>query len=333
MNKMIKISLVFATALTLFGALAANAVLNMGGKTIFTGTLIEVLEPGPDLQAIIDNITDASVNKPYLIHLGAGVYDLGSTQIVMKEYISLAGSGQQATTITSAVVGVDGFATGAVVITKDNVSLTDITIKNAGGGAYSMAVYNGSVSPRIERITVDVTGGTLVNMGIKNVTSSPIMTNITATASGNMDNRGVVNDSASPTMINVTASGSGGTNSNIGVLNKVSSAPTMINVIASASGGTNSRGVANNASSPTIINVTASASGGTVDSFGMNSHSVSSPFIQDSILEGDTYSMYINSDSPGTRIVNSKLADGVFDGAAGTQCRGNYDANLASVGC
>lgn len=87
MNKITRISLVFATVFVLFGSLAANAVMNMGGKTIFAGTLVEVLEPGPDLQAIIDNITDASAAKPYLIHLGAGVYNLGSTNVVMKPWV------------------------------------------------------------------------------------------------------------------------------------------------------------------------------------------------------------------------------------------------------
>ena len=334
MNRLTRITMSFATALMLLHSITANAVLNMGGQTIFAGTVIEVLEPGPDLQAIIDNITDASANKPYLIHLGAGIYDLGNTQVVMKEYISLAGTGQQATTITSAVIGTDEFATGAVVIGKDNTSLTDMTIKNAGGGTHSIAVYNGSASPRIERITVDVSGGSSRNIGIKNITSSPIMTNIIATASGKTNNRGVVNDSSAPNMIYVIASGTGGTGTNYGVRNKVSSAPTMMNVLSSASGGTKSRGVANNASSPTMINVAASGSGGSVNSYGVGNSGGSSSFIQDSILEGDTKGLRITSDSPGTRSVNSMVINGALnDAVTGTQCLGNYDENLADVSC
>ena len=336
MNLMTRISVVFATVLVLFSSVAANAVLNMGSKTIFSGTVIEVLEPGPDLQDIIDNITDASATKPYLIHLGAGVYDLGSTQIVMKEYISLAGSGQHATTITSAVIGTDGLFTGAVVRVKDNTSLTDMTIKNTGGGTHSMGVYVENASPRIERITVDVSGGTNRNIGIKNVTASTIMMNITATASGNTNTRGVVNDVSSSTiMIDITASASGGTESNFGVLNKDSSSATMINVTATGSGGTFGRGVyfVDN-SSGTMVGVSATGSGGSTNSFGVFSTVSSSPFIQDSILTGDTKGLRILSDSPGTRVVNSKIIGGALnDATVGTQCRGNYDSSLADVSC
>ena len=71
-----KISLSLAAAVILFSSYAANAVLNMGGKTIFAGTVIEVLEPGPatQIQDIINNITDESASNPYLIKLGPVVY-------------------------------------------------------------------------------------------------------------------------------------------------------------------------------------------------------------------------------------------------------------------
>jgi len=79
-------------------------------------------------------------------------------------------------------------------------------------------------------------------------------------------------------------------------------------------------------------NVTASASGGT--SQGMYIAGASSPFIQNSILEGGTKGLLIDSASFGSAVVNSKIIGGVTDLAiTATNCRGNYDENLAPVNC
>ena len=80
------------------------------------------------------------------------------------------------------------------------------------------------------------------------------MTNVTATGSdGSGNNFGVYNSSSSPTMTNVTATASGGT-TNYGVRNHASS-PTMTSVIVTASGGEESYGVYNVfSSSPTMTN-------------------------------------------------------------------------------
>jgi hypothetical protein len=325
-----KITFLLTILLLLMSSFTANAALNMGGKTIFTGTLIEVLEPGSatQIQDIIDNIIDASVAKPYLIHLGAGVYNLGATKIVMKEWVSIQGSGQEATKITGAVT-VNGTLMGA-----NNASLMDLTIENTGGGTTSTAIFNSNASPRIERVTSTASGGTSNTYGVYNLgTSSPVMTNVTATASaGAGNNTGVRNNNSSPAMTNVTASASG-VNISYGIFNDTSS-PVMTNVTASASGGTSSYGIFNlSSSSPVMTNVTASGSGGT-SSYGIHNVGVSTAFIQDSTMEGDTKGLRINSDSPGTRVVNSKIIGGVNDQPSGTtQCRGNYDADLNPVTC
>jgi hypothetical protein len=43
--------------------------------------------------------------------------------------------------------------------------------------------------------------------------------------------------------------------------------------------------------------------------------------------------MFIASDSPGARIVNSKIIGGVTDQPGTTQCRGNYKADLTDQAC
>lgn len=328
MSRITKITMSFATALMLFNSITANAVLNMGGQTIFAGAVIEVVEPGPNLQAIIDGISDASATKPYLIKLGPGVYDLGFNNIVMKAWVSIHGSGQESTTITGTMSSGLIDATSATVAGVNNASLMDLTIINTGIGTVSMAIFNNAASPRIERVTATASGG-IQNYGIRNDSSSPIMTDVTASASGGAENYGVYNTSSSPTMANITATASAGNST--GVFNTTSSSPIMINVTATASGD-NNVGVSNLVfSSPFMTKVIARASSGSSSIAVVNDQS--SPHIQDSILEGAIRSLSINSSSTGTRVVNSKLVGSVLDSAAGTQCRGNYDGNLAAVTC
>jgi hypothetical protein len=333
-----KISLLLATALILLSSFTANAVLNMGGKTIFTGTLIEVLEPGSatQIQSIINNIGDASAAKPYVIHLGPGVYDIGTTGIVMKEWVSIQGSGQEATKITGTVSTGAPDATSSILVGANNTSLSDLTVENTGE-VTSIAIFNFNASPLIERVTA--TGSSLSNSyGVYNWYSfSPTMTNVTATGSGlgsgGLNTTGVFNEGSSPTMTNVTATGSGGSNNNYGVNNR-SSSPAMTNVTATGSGGAYSYGVHNDSSSPTMTNVTATGSGG-ANNFGVYILS-SSPMIKDSSIEGNTVGMVIDgtSTSTGTRVVNSKIVGGVNDGASGTtNCRGTYKADLSNQDC
>jgi hypothetical protein len=75
------------------------------------------------------------------------------------------------------------------------------------------------------------------------------MTNVTATASGGTSsyNVGVSNTySSSPTMTNVTATASGAVSENCGVYNFSSSSPTMTNVTATGKSGTYNYGLYHN---------------------------------------------------------------------------------------
>ena len=278
----------------------------------------------------MNSITDAMADNPYLIQIGPGVYDIGTEQILMKSWIAIQGADKNATIITGANT------TGALIIGADDAVLMDLTVHNKGGGAYSYAIYNEDASPTIKRVKAVASDGYEENIAIHNISSSPTMTFVTAVAlDGLTYNIGVLNrDASSPKMNNVYAtahSAEGEINS--GVYNYISSSPTMINNSVSASGAKHNFGVFNHTDcSPTITGVITSASGGTWN-FGMNSSDNSSPFIQDSILEGESVGVFISENSPGTRVVNSKIINGFYNNADGSQCRGNYDENLADVDC
>ncbi len=92
----------------------------------------------------------------------------------------------------------------------NNVTATAI-VTVGGEGATSLGVYNKSSSPTMTNVTATATDGDETNGVYNYSSSSPTMTNVTATATGGTFNRGSSNDSSSsPSMNNVTATATGG---------------------------------------------------------------------------------------------------------------------------
>jgi len=162
----------------------------------------------------LNSIPDTNVDQ-YLIIVGPGVYEVSSA-IHMKEGVTIQGAGQESTIITGDVSTSFANEFSAIVKGANNSALTDLTIINRGGGTYSIAIFNSRASPRIERVTAIAMGeGGYANTGVLNENySSPIMTNVTASASSE-----------------------GATTETFGVYNVIGSSPTMVNVKSNASGG------------------------------------------------------------------------------------------------
>lgn len=126
-------------------------------------------------------------------------------------------------------------------------------IADAAGGTESYGVYNDDIcSPRMINVTATAYGGDN-SWGVYNSNSSPTMTDVIAKASGITEGYGISNNvdfcygvqndnASSPIMTNVSATASEGA-TNYGVHNEGSSSPLMRNVTASASGGSNNVGV------------------------------------------------------------------------------------------
>jgi len=245
--------------------------------------------------AAIESITTASSTNPYLLEIMPGVYDLGSRTLAMKEYVDIAGSGENVTVITS------GASDSGTVSGGSNAELRQLTVRNTGTGS-SVAIRNIGVSPVlsyvtaaatgvslgnntgiynqycpsvvIRDVTVNVSGGAYANTGIFAFDSPVTMNNVTVTAVGSAawTNSGVslsmpFRESACGTMSNVTATASGGSeNSGVSALCSVG----MSNINASASGtATTNYGVLNTGAVSVMDNVTASASGGGWGSVGV----------------------------------------------------------------
>lgn len=181
-------------------ALAAERVVitppDSGKKKLMT--VVAVLSDGGDFTdpvAAVESISDASAAKPYLVMIGPGVFPVTRT-LVMKPYVTVAGSGREATTLTGSIATFSYDASSAIVSGADNAGLKNLTIENTGGGAVSIGLYNDGTSPVIEDVTVTASGGRY-NYGIYNeYTSAPVLNGVTATASGGSYSYGIFNSSS-----------------------------------------------------------------------------------------------------------------------------------------
>ncbi len=255
---------------------------------------------GTALLNTINGITDNSPTNPYLIKLGPGIYDLGTSSLQMKPYVDIEGSGEKTTKIMGAVTNSALPVTNGLINGASNAELRFLTVENTGVGGYTAAMLNSSASPSILHVTASASGGTSYNFGVYNDSSSPVMTNVTASASG-------------------------GTYS-LGVYNYYSPLPVMTNVTASASGGTGNYGVDNAYSSPVMTNVTARASGGTSNYGVYNANSSGTVKINHSVISGTTYSIY-NGSEVTTMVANTQLDGGPVFNAGTLTCAGVYDEN------
>ncbi len=294
------------TLLLITQAFAANVIIS--GDYTDVGTIV-VVSPKPNdsptangaaLLNTLNNIP-SDLFQPYLIKLGPGTYNLGSNSLVMKQFVSIEGSGEEATAITAAVSS-PAATESATVKGANNSGLRFLTVVNTGTGSYTVAIVNSSASPSMLHVTAAASGGTTSNFGVFNYLSSPTMTN-------------------------VTASGGGGTNSSIGVYNS-SSSPMMTNVTASGSGGTNNYGVSNDASSPTMTNVTVDGSGGTA-SYGVYNSGSGLVKINHSRIRGAI--TISNGSGVNTRVGNTQLDGGAATNSGTIACVGLYDQNYAKI--
>ncbi len=106
--------------------------------------------------AAINSITDAAANKPYLIKVMPGVYDLGTASLVMKPYVYLEGSGDSSV-IESAIVNADGHCINATLVMANNSTVKNIRIVNDGFGNTSgllAAVAFNNVKSTLEAASV-----------------------------------------------------------------------------------------------------------------------------------------------------------------------------------
>jgi hypothetical protein len=273
-----------------------------------------------DPVAAMLSIVDADSTNPYLLVIAPGVYELGSQQLLMKEYVHIAGSGQNATFIRGTVSSSGISSPSALVVGAANSSIRDLTINNVNGSAgYSFGVYNSSASPTISNIKIVVSAIGNRAYGVYNVASAPVIKNssIVLSGVGAVHQYGIRNNSSSsPTISNtgITISGGvGGTQR--GIYGSSSSTATVADSVITISDGDDIYGIQSAAgTSASISDSEIRLSGGSGDLYGIYNSSTSAfATVKGSVIFAATNSVVASTGSGAaeTYISNSILSSEV----------------------
>jgi|GEM_PF-2950592 len=284
---------------------AAQAPLSLGSDTITVGTSIRVLRPGPDLQSILDGITDAGPSNPYLLHLGPGVYEL-TERLQMKPYVDVSGSGENVTILRGSLAS--GFNTAGVVSMALHSTLSHLAVENSAETGSSIFAINA--------FKLDAQGDA----------STARLLHVTAESAGDASSssRGVHMEESSIRIEHVTAKVTG-TTTNYGI-RAYDSSPTVTNVSATVhSGATRNWAfyISESGAQPVLTETTASATG--MESYGYNVTSSATPTILRSVIRGETAA--INADSSTVVVVAQSLLEGMVTGGGTFQCVANSDVD------
>jgi hypothetical protein len=132
--------------------------------------------------------------NPCLLKIMPGVYDIGTSSLVMRSYVDIEGSGENVTVITGSVDNNDFFNifTG-LVFGADNAELRSLTVENVSNGSQTIAMFNNSTSPKVSNVTLLASTG-VVNYGMYNETSDATLHNVTIDAPGSNGTAGIFNN-------------------------------------------------------------------------------------------------------------------------------------------
>jgi hypothetical protein len=300
------------------------------GKIAFYGRVAIVAISGGDYANPAAAMTDysswcgsPSAANPCLLKLMPGVYNIGTSSVIMQPYIDIEGSGENVTVIQGSIDS----ASAGVVTGANNAQLRFLTVTNSNSGN-AVAIYNNATSPAITFVTANATGnvsygivntassapniklvtinstGTSTAYGVKSTSSSPIIYYVTITASA-ASAYGIYNESSTAGEIHHLTINATGTGNAYGLYNNSSSIPDTrhITIYATANGG-NAYGVYNSSSSPDLKHVEANAAGSTAYCYYNLS---SSPTITrgggEAIGTTSTYGVYNNASSPNIKSV------------------------------
>lgn len=268
-----------------------------------------------DPVAALASITDASAINPYLLFIAPGVYELGSNQLIMKEYVEIAGSGQSATVLRGSVSG-NAILASAIVVGASNASIRDLTIENIDGlDLLSIGLYNDGASPMVADVTF-VLSGASTQIGIYNLSSSSptIRDSIVYVADGSDIQHGVGSVNSNVTLSGVAINVSGGGDFQYGI-----NGNDTISIIEDStifvSGGENDQyGVFNwDISSSTVSNSTITVSGGNSGQYGVyNDNNGAVAIVKGSNISAPTHSVY---DAVGSGAYETYISDSILTGS------------------
>ncbi len=142
---------------------------------------------------------EPAVEKRCLLQILPGVYDIGVSALVLQPFVTVAGSGQNATTVRGSGGPGPVGSTKAVVFGADNAELRSLTIE--GTSPADAAIVNPATPATTGATYRDVSViGLLIPQAVLNIGSSPVLKDVTIVA----EPVGIANNSSTPSLTDVT---------------------------------------------------------------------------------------------------------------------------------
>ena len=135
---------------------AAPAIHSHYARTIVVSPVGTDAENGTALLNALSSITDNSSQKPYLLKVEPGTFDIQSSILQTKPYVDIEGSGEGHTIITGQ--GGDSESTAATVLSGVNSEIRSLKIANYGNAPYAVGVRSVTFM-QLASVTVQVYGG------------------------------------------------------------------------------------------------------------------------------------------------------------------------------
>jgi hypothetical protein len=172
------------------------------------------LASGTALLNALAAITDAGAFKSYVIKLDPGGYNVWATQLVMKPYVDIEGSGQGSTSIEG-LGNADGSYLTGIIQAAPQAELRNLQVVSTGSGyTTSIGIYVPSGANASIRDVTITAGSASNNWGIRSLAASPSIQNVTinvSTAGNQSYGIGSTSSNANPTIkhtvINLSGSG------------------------------------------------------------------------------------------------------------------------------
>lgn len=157
---------------------------------------------GSVIMVAVNAINDADANNRYLIDIGPGTWDMGSSVLRMKSFVDIAGAGEGVTRIKGSL------GSGGVIEGASDSELRYLTVENTAGDsntndqALASAILNEDVAATISNVTAIVSGEHAA--GIHNADADRTrLQRVTVIASNPAGIRGIVNTDSAVTISQV----------------------------------------------------------------------------------------------------------------------------------
>jgi len=157
-------------------------------RTVAVGPVGDPSANGSSLMAAVASLPVPSTREEgWLVEIEPGLYDLGSSSLVLPPWVVLTGSGELFTVVTSSVCG--GLTgTIATIVGNDHVEIRDLTVENtcADGALRSHGVSFGwsDIAGRLTRVTAQTTGAAGGCRAVYNRSEQSVLDRVTAKVTG-----------------------------------------------------------------------------------------------------------------------------------------------------